>query len=376
MNRLIVCMMAVSAVAAVCIACIPGADGETVGGECGDDLSWSLDEGHSTLTIEGTGDMYDYTYGKAPWYKHRDTVRTLDFKMGAESIGDYAFANMRISSLELPATLEKIGECAFEKNDIASLELPAELRVVRDGAFRGCCKLASISFGCERVPNLGTDSFMLDDGTDRVKRCDVYSALEEGFLDKASEDMRNPLTHHVGHSLVVASGDSDGLRFPEGVTGAYDIGDIVDITPVIEDGYRFLGWSDGWTGLTRTVVFEEDAVYMALAAPEFTFTGYADADSEEPVFSEKRYAGERIPVSSIDLGEKDGLVLSGVNIDGRFYSTEKTITMPDGDLKATGVWIEAPAPVSDSTAMYISIGAVAAGLVTACAVLYFRRSAP
>ena len=36
-------------------------------GECGDNLTWTLDGG--TLTISGTGDMTDWIYDSyAPWY--------------------------------------------------------------------------------------------------------------------------------------------------------------------------------------------------------------------------------------------------------------------------------------------------------------------
>lgn len=38
----------------------------TVGGTCGDNLTWTFDEASGMLTISGTGDMYDYGSGAAP----------------------------------------------------------------------------------------------------------------------------------------------------------------------------------------------------------------------------------------------------------------------------------------------------------------------
>ena len=36
------------------------ASAETYSGTCGDNLTWTFDEGTSTLTIAGTGEMYSY----------------------------------------------------------------------------------------------------------------------------------------------------------------------------------------------------------------------------------------------------------------------------------------------------------------------------
>ena len=68
-------------------------EGET-GGECGDNLTWTFDESSNTLTISGTGAMWDYNNSgagetTAPW---RDlSFTTLVLEDGITSIGDCAF---------------------------------------------------------------------------------------------------------------------------------------------------------------------------------------------------------------------------------------------------------------------------------------------
>lgn len=43
--------------------------------KCGDNAFWAFDEEALTLTISGTGDMYDYDYlGRGPWYKQIDKL--------------------------------------------------------------------------------------------------------------------------------------------------------------------------------------------------------------------------------------------------------------------------------------------------------------
>lgn len=56
----------------------PQGDWEVVAsGTCGDQLTWELDE-TGVLTIDGSGDMYDYTYAQdAPWNTYSYEIRTI-----------------------------------------------------------------------------------------------------------------------------------------------------------------------------------------------------------------------------------------------------------------------------------------------------------
>lgn len=99
---------------------------EKIGGSCGDSLLWEFDEG--VLTIDGTGEMYDYEQGNAPWYDYRNDISDINISDGVSSIGSYAFADITaLSDITLP-------------NSIVSVE---------DGAFTGCINLLSITFGAE-----------------------------------------------------------------------------------------------------------------------------------------------------------------------------------------------------------------------------------
>ena len=45
-------------------------------GKCGDNLTWVLDS-YGTLTISGTGPMWDYSsYSYTPWYGNRNIKKT------------------------------------------------------------------------------------------------------------------------------------------------------------------------------------------------------------------------------------------------------------------------------------------------------------
>ena len=90
-------------------------------GTCGDNLTWSLKDG--TLTISGTGDMYDYDYEAsgnetAPWYDIRDQISSVVVEDGVTSVGNYAFYfNNSLNSVVLPGSVGRVGDWAMAWND-------------------------------------------------------------------------------------------------------------------------------------------------------------------------------------------------------------------------------------------------------------------
>ncbi len=61
-------------------------------GKCGDNLTWTIDTEHETLTISGTGEMYNWDKaGDVPWCKQRHYVDTLVIGEGVTRIGTHAF---------------------------------------------------------------------------------------------------------------------------------------------------------------------------------------------------------------------------------------------------------------------------------------------
>ena len=60
-------------------------------GKCGDNLSYIYYKIEKNLVITGSGAMYDYTPGTAPWYDNRADIQTVEVGSEATTIGNYAF---------------------------------------------------------------------------------------------------------------------------------------------------------------------------------------------------------------------------------------------------------------------------------------------
>ena len=86
---------------------------EALTGKCGDDLTWTMDG--NTLTISGTGPMYNYSEeNPAPWKSIRGLSKAI-IEEGVTAIGDYAFANSGAGSVsaDVAASVTSVGKKAF-----------------------------------------------------------------------------------------------------------------------------------------------------------------------------------------------------------------------------------------------------------------------
>ncbi len=120
-------------------------------GKCGDRLTWSLDS-DGTMTVSGTGEMYDYAEWEdpanvEPWKNYKSGIKKLILKEDVESIGMSAFDNcQRLETAEFPDSLKRIGNDAFIGDcGLTSITLPEDIWVDYE-AFCDCANLGEIVF--------------------------------------------------------------------------------------------------------------------------------------------------------------------------------------------------------------------------------------
>ena len=76
-------------------------------GVCGDNIIFNLQS--NTLTIEGTGDINNYSQNTSPWYSNRTLINKVIIKDGITSIGKYSLSYLpKLNSIQIPQSVIKI----------------------------------------------------------------------------------------------------------------------------------------------------------------------------------------------------------------------------------------------------------------------------
>ena len=82
-------------------------------GACGENLTWTLNTCDSALAISGTGAMYNYSKGEAPW--SRFGVTSVNLGKGLTAIGKYDLYACYMPSIIIPASVTSIAASAFSR---------------------------------------------------------------------------------------------------------------------------------------------------------------------------------------------------------------------------------------------------------------------
>lgn len=214
----------------------------TASGKCGDNLTWKLTS-DGTLTISGTGAMYDYGYyipGDRSHYRPEPwsgsyTLNTLVLENGITRIGQEAFRNCGFTGdlvipdsvtsirnnafkkcvgftgdLIIPDSVKTIGESAFEGCRFdGNLTLSNNLVSIGDSAFRDCYKFTGDLVIPDSVTTIGDYAFGPD-----------YSTPKSGGF-KGGELILSQNLVSIGEYAFDMCGFTGSLTIPEGVT---DIG--------------------------------------------------------------------------------------------------------------------------------------------------------
>lgn len=164
-------------------------------GKCGDNVEWLFDENTKTLTISGTGKMYDYGYteiksgGKVYYtlnspFAFSKNIETLIIEEGIEYISDYTFYYISAKKAELPNTLLEIGDCAFFSQYLEDIQLPDNVQTIGECAFAET-KIKSINIpkSVVKMPVSNFNSYKLEEiNVDEDNK--IYSSIDGVLFNK------------------------------------------------------------------------------------------------------------------------------------------------------------------------------------------------
>ena len=180
-------------------------------GECGDNATWSYDPETKTLTISGTGPMWDYdqnTFRNTPWSKFSAELEKIVIGYGITATGRYAFCYLdALKELEFETkndrtTCEVIGGyCFCWNNTLETVVLPEGVRFLSGRAF-------------SRVESVKTIYL-----PSTLESVDMYAFKSEDASITISNVYYNGTKEDFERNVYVSSqGDNDKFLLPDGDT--------------------------------------------------------------------------------------------------------------------------------------------------------------
>ncbi len=144
---------------------------EGIRGQCGDDLTWTMNLLTGTLEISGTGDMWDFYFNPVPWSDVKRNILTVSVLEGVTRIGNAAFDNCgNLKNVHFPESLQSIGEFAFSYCGLKRVVIPAGVTEIERCAFVGCMDMADIAVDKDNSNYISIDGVLFSsDGTTLVQ---------------------------------------------------------------------------------------------------------------------------------------------------------------------------------------------------------------
>ena len=190
-------------------------------GTCGENLTWTYVEATKTLTISGSGDMYDYS-PFAPWDYYRRQIQTAVIDSGVTSIGDYAFYYCTsLTSITIPDSVTIIGSYAFKNcSSLTSITLPSSVTTIGNSAFEDCSSLTSIAIP-DSVTSIGYGAFYYCTSLTAVTIPSSMTSIDEyafyGCTSLSSAIIPSSVTS-IGENAFYGCSSLSGVTIPSSVT--------------------------------------------------------------------------------------------------------------------------------------------------------------
>ncbi len=184
--------------------------------KCGENLTWEFKGG--TLSIDGTGDMYDYSEDYlAPWNEHCLEITNVTISDGVTSIGSYAFCYCSVKSITLPFGLKHIGASAFFNcPNIQQINIPDSVEHIDPYAFSFCKGLHTVQLPssltliseelfaeCDNLKNLSIPDTVTEIGANAFLRCTAF------ILEKLPAGIKS-----IGDAAFANCGNIESLALP------------------------------------------------------------------------------------------------------------------------------------------------------------------
>lgn len=253
-------ILGLTLVVTILIGCIPIIASAETSGECGDNVTWTLDD-NGVLTISGEGPISNYSYSNSPFYNNSN-IKSVIIEDGVTSIGDNAFRRCdEMKSVEIPQSVKRIGVAAFSNcanlvnvaiangvtridenafrqcSGIKSIIIPDSITNICDYAFCECSELSSLTLG-KGIKYIGDSAFDGCMSLNSVYISDLAAYLNIDFYGT------NPMRY--AKKLYINGEPAVNIEIPEDIKvipsyAFYGCDEILSVT--IPDGVTEIGFS-------------------------------------------------------------------------------------------------------------------------------------
>ena len=276
-KKLLSIVLALSMICAL-VPIMASAETTATSGTCGENVTWTLSD-DGTLTISGTGDMEDYSYGNYSPFERNQSIKTVVIENGVTSIGNMMFYyTTSLKSVTIPDSVTSIGNTAFaycwglkgitipdsvksigslafyDCNDLTNIIISNSVTDIGETAFRNCKKLTDIKLSnsltsipkdmfvqCYALTNVTIPNSVTSIGEQAFEYCNSLASIiipkgvesigSRAFtgcssLKEINADLNNQNYSSID-GILFSKDNTTLVRCPEGKKNSYEIPDGV-----------------------------------------------------------------------------------------------------------------------------------------------------
>lgn len=150
---------------------------EIIKGDCGDNVTFTLDTETKLLEISGVGKISDFGSNNAPWYNVRTNIKNVKISNRIKYIGNYAFKDCsELTAINIPDSVTAIGAYAFNGcGKLTAIDVPGSVTIIGRCAFENCIRLADVKLS-EGLESIGLYAF---GGCEKLTTITIPSSMEK-----------------------------------------------------------------------------------------------------------------------------------------------------------------------------------------------------
>ncbi len=192
-------------------------------GTCGENANWRFSNSDSTLYIEGSGSLYNYSSPEAvPWHAYTHLIRNIVISDEITSIGTNAFFGCSlVEEITLPSPLTLIEYRAFcGCSALKKINVPDGVTWIGEEAFKDCSAMAEIRIP-DSVSSIGAGAFENCSALRAAALPSAVTSLEgntfKGCVSLSDVQLSDNITRIGAHAFEGAANLSD-LVLPGSLT--------------------------------------------------------------------------------------------------------------------------------------------------------------